>query len=113
VESNYVSSAMPWLASACPVTALPSGAPATLLVHGAARLRQEKPVCVQIVFSPKSALLGFGAADGGFAADGPAVMRPSNVTQPAGTAERVDTQSKHIANGGLRGSHPWRRPVIP
>ncbi|WP_146607777.1 hypothetical protein [Spongiactinospora gelatinilytica] len=92
-----------WLASArrCDVVFL--GAPITgLLADGPARARRQNSA--HLAMPVRS---GFkGAAMGGYL--------PTVKGAPVFMTVREQRQTKHddpFANGGLRGSHPWRDPV--
>ncbi|RBQ18428.1 hypothetical protein DP939_18070 [Spongiactinospora rosea] len=96
-----------WLASARRCNAVFLGAPITrLLADGPARVRRQESV--QITLQLRSGL-GSGpkvAAKGGYV--------PADTGAPVFTTVREQQQTKHddpFANGGMRGSHPWRDPV--
>jgi hypothetical protein len=92
-----------WLMSVCRTSAVPAGFPAMrLLADGPAKLRQEKSARI-----PSIARLERMAAPIAYL---PGVEGSAVVT----TANRGQQPAKHdtkFANGGLRGSHPWRDPV--
>ncbi len=96
MKSNEMMPA-PWIASACPSSAVPTGIPAVrLIVDGPAK--PERQASAQ---AKKSALRGRVTATGGYA----------HVTG-APADEAMSKLTRLFANGGLRGPHPWRQPVI-